>query len=311
MTSEMLFDGGSITKNFEAALILKLAEQGVINLDDPISTLLPEYRNVDSGITIRQLLNHTSGVFNVFEHPEFPWVGPDVDYAKSWEIDQVFNTFVLEPYGSPGDVQHYSSTNYLLLTALIESATGESMPSLLESTFINPLELDNTFLSMGAPPSEILPVAHPWVDADLDGDLDDLYGIPLTWKATLSHPVIFTTPEDLTIWLNAIYRDQSVLPPSMLDEMLTLPNTHIPDPGGAKYGLGVVDYSELLEMQVYGHGGSSLGYSAAALYLPEYSASVAWLINTGESPTELADELMIATWSALSEVIIDNSNPTP
>ena len=157
----------------------------------------PDYSNVDGKITIRQLLNHTSGLFNVFEHPDFPWVGAGVDYSRSWKVEEVFNQFVLEPYGPPGHTQHYSSTNYLLLTAIIEEATGNSVPIEIERRFLKPMQLEQTFVSMGEPPPTSYAVAHPWVDTDRDGDLDDLYGIPLTWKATLTHPVIFSTPNDL------------------------------------------------------------------------------------------------------------------
>jgi D-alanyl-D-alanine carboxypeptidase len=306
---DMLFDAGSIAKNFEAALVLKLAEQGLFDLDDPLSKWLPEFRNVDSEITIRQLLNHTSGIFNVFEHPEFPWVGPEVDYSKNWKLEDVFNTFVLEPYSPPGISQHYSSTNYLLLTAIIEKATGKSVPEEIERYFLKPLNLEHTFMSMGDPLPARFFVAHPWVDVDRDGDLDDLAGVPLTWKVSLSHPVIYTTPGDLTRWMKALYHDRSVLEPASLEDMLTIPETRVRDPEGGLYGLGVVDYSELLGMQVVGHGGSSLGYSAAAVYLPEYGTAVAWQFNTGESPRELADAIMSDTWSSLVKVLRTNLTP--
>ena len=197
ITTDMLFSVGSIQKNFEAALVLKLAEDGVLSLDDPISKYLPTYPNVDGNITIRQLLNHTSGIFNVFEHPDFPWVGTDVDYAKEWQEAEVFENFVLEPYGPPGYAQHYSSTNYLLITTIIEKATTSSVPDEIDRYFLEPMKLEHTFVSMGAGPPGKYVVAHPWADIDRDGKLDDLHGIPLTWIASLSHPVMFSTPQDL------------------------------------------------------------------------------------------------------------------
>ena len=75
--------------------------------------------------------------------------------------------------------------------------------------------------------------------------------------------------------------------------------------------MGVVDYSDQLGAQVYGHFGSSLGYSAAALYLPEYKTSVAWLINTGESPFALSGYIMYDTWSALEDVLRANQERSP
>jgi hypothetical protein len=93
--------------------------------------------------------------------------------------------------------------------------------------------------------------------------------------------------------------------------MLTFSEPLVIDPDGERYGLGVVDFSEVLGVNAIGHGGSSLGYSAAALYLSEYGVSLAWSINTGESPRKLADRLMQNTWSYLSQVIFKRVNPKP
>lgn len=311
VTADALFNVGSIQKNFEAALALRLAEDDVLSLDDPISEYLPTYPNVDGSATIRQLLNHTSGIFNVFEHPDFPWVGTDVDYSKEWKEEDIFATFVLDPYGPPGYAQHYSSTNYLLVTSILEEATGSPVPDGIESFFLEPLELKNTFVSMGELPPAKYFVAHPWVDFDRDGELEDLHGIPQTWIASLSHPVMYSTSEDLVHWLHALYCEGDVITSSSLAEMLTYPETTLRDPDGDSYGLGVVDYRDRLGTQAYGHSGSSLGYSAAALYLPEYNTSVAWLINTGESPVELSGYMMFDTWSALSRLIRLNQKTSP
>ena len=267
LTADMIFDAGSVAKNFEAVLALKMVEDNRLALDDPLIKYLPAYPKVDETITIRQLLNHTSGLFNVFEHPDFPWVGADVDYGRRWTEEEVFSTFVLDPYGRPGQVQHYASTNYLLLTAILEEVAGSAVPEQIEQALVEPLHLDHTFVSMGEPPPASYAVAHPWADIDLDGQLDDLEGIPLTWKVTLTHPVIFSTATDLANWMNALYHEGIVLSPASLAAMLSFPEDVLPDPEGARYGLGVVDYSETLGVQALGHGGSSLGYSAAALYL--------------------------------------------
>lgn len=309
VTTEMSFNVGSIAKNFEAALVLRMVEDGALSLDDPVSMYLPAYPNVDGSITVRQFLDHTSGIFNVFEHPDFPWARPGIDYAKTWQAEEVFRHFILEPYGPPGYAQHYSSTNYLLITMIVEQVSGSSAPDEIERYFLKPMKLEHTFISMGQPPPAGYPVAHPWADLDQDGQLEDLYGIPLTWIASLTHPIMFSTPQDLVHWMQALYHDGTVLGADSLAEMLTYPQVTLSDPDGAAYGLGVVDYTDILGAQALGHGGSALGYSAAALYLPEYGLSLAWLINTGESPAELAGRLMGDTWSALSGVLLDQGEP--
>ena len=309
VTVQTLFDVGSVAKTFQAALVLDLAEKGILGLDDPVSKWLPPLENVDGAITVRQLLNHTSGVFNVFEHPEFPWVGAEVDYAREWLLEEVFSRFVLGPYGPPGTVQRYASTNYRLVTAVVERATGLPFPQAVRDRFLGPLGLDHTRMTMGAWPPGHLSVAHPMVDADEDGTLDDLMGRPRTWIASLTHPVLFSTPTDLVRWLSALFRDRTVLSANSLEAMLTVPEPPRPDPEGGRYGLGVVDFSEVLGVEVLGHGGSSLGYSAAALYFPELETAVAWAVNTGESPRELADALMSEAWRRLSSVILGNLAP--
>jgi D-alanyl-D-alanine carboxypeptidase len=309
ITSSMLFDVGSVAKNLEAALVLSLAEEGLIGLDDPLSNWLPPLRHVDGSTTVRQLLNHTSGVFNVFENPEFPWVGVEVDYAREWGMEEMFSAFVLEPYGSPGAVQHYASTNYRLLTAIVEKATGQSVPQGVASRFLEPMGLDGMYMTMGPPPPERFEVAHPMVDVNGDGVLEDLAGHSRRWIVSLTHPVLFATPADLVRWIAALYLHHTVLSPSMLAEMLTYPDPEVLDPEGGRYGLGVVDFSGVLGSEVYGHAGSALGYSAAALFLPDHGVAMAWAMNTGESPPELANTLMGNVWASVSSVLFRHLGP--
>jgi D-alanyl-D-alanine carboxypeptidase len=309
VSGDMAFNVGSIAKSFEAAVALMLAEEGLLDLDEPISTWLPALDHVDRMITVRQLLNHTSGVFNVFEHPDFPWVAPGVDYERRWRLEEVIAYFVDEPYGPPGIVQHYSSTNYLLLTNILEMILETPVPEEVERRFLEPLGLEHTYMSMGALPPATFSVAYPWVDVDLDGELEELSGVPQTWIASLTHPVLYAAPADIARWMDALYQKREVLPAASLDEMLTFPQTNQVDPEGGRYGLGVVDFSEILGVNVIGHGGSALGYSAAALYLPDEGVSLAWAINTGESPRQLADMLMMNTWEALSGVVLNECFP--
>jgi len=261
---------------------------------------------VDGAITIRRLLNHTSGVFNVFENPAVPWVGVDVDYKRKWGLEEMFSTFVLGPYGSAGTVQHYSSTNHRLLTAILEEATGEPVPLVIERRLLEPLGLDHTFMTKGDPAPDRFEVAHPMVDVDGDGVLDDIAGHSRTWIASLTHPVLFTTPTDLVRWMRALYYSRTVLCEESLEAMLSFPDSVGLDPEGGRYGLGVVDFSGILGRNVLGHAGSALGYSAAALYLPDSGVVMAWAVNTGESPPELANTIMGIVWHSLSSVIFQN-----
>jgi len=149
-------------------------------------------------------------------------------------------------------------------------------------------------------------MAHPWADTNDDGDVDDLIDTPFTWIATLTHPVLRTTARDLARWMEALFIDRTVLDPRSIEQMLTYPAVAMTEHPGERYGLGIADFTEQLGVPVIGHGGSMLGYSAAALYLPDQEAVVVWLLNTGESPADFAQSLMGETWSQLSRVLIAN-----
>jgi CubicO group peptidase (beta-lactamase class C family) len=104
----------------------------------------------------------------------------------------------------------------------------------------------------------------------------------------------------------ALYHQESVLSSSSLAEMLSIPETVLQDPDGGRYGLGVADYTDLLGVHAIGHTGSSPGYSAAALYLPEDGIVAVWLINTGEGPDQLAGQIMGRAWSSIADVLVTN-----
>jgi CubicO group peptidase (beta-lactamase class C family) len=84
VSPDMLFNIASVGKNFLATLVLKLCEEGVLRLDDPLHKWLPDYPNIDNRITIRQLLNHTSGIFDFVEHPKSPYRIPfnSIEFEK-------------------------------------------------------------------------------------------------------------------------------------------------------------------------------------------------------------------------------------
>jgi CubicO group peptidase (beta-lactamase class C family) len=108
---EMLFSTGSITKNFVAVLILQLAENGLLSLEDPLHKWLPPYQHIDSNITIRQLLNHTSGIFMFWENQQL-W-DDLIKYRDSVFTPEVVLTYLKEPHFTRGNGFRYSNTNYV------------------------------------------------------------------------------------------------------------------------------------------------------------------------------------------------------
>jgi len=280
ITSDMPFGAGSITKNFTAATILKLAEEGELNLDDSLYAWLPSYPNVDSTITLRQLLNHTSGLNDIADNHDF-WVGMFQDPSKLWTPEDVIIAFNIEPVFPKGADWNYSTTGYILLRMIIQKITGSDVCSAYKNLFFIPFDLTNTFASKG----EELPAgtAHGWYDLDNDGNYDDFFTWPRTAFASGICGEVFSTAEDLAKWARALYHDKSVLNQGSLDQMLTF---HSPCTGEeffcAGYGLGAFRFNPDLVtgLEAIGHSGNAPGYAAASIYLPDYNVCLGFVDNT-------------------------------
>jgi D-alanyl-D-alanine carboxypeptidase len=297
ITPDMPFAAGSITKTWTAATILELAEEGVLTLEDPLHKWLPDYPNIDNTITIRQLLNHTTGIYNMTDNPEF-WAAVFEDPARSWTPEEVLTTFVLEPYFPKGTDWHYSNPGYLLLRMIIREATDSEVSTEYRNRFWRPLGLDRTFLAV----EEELPenTAHGWFDLDGDGAYDDFSSIPRTAWASGIAGEVFSTAEDLAEWSHALYHERTVLDQQSLDEMLTFYPVATPEePLAAGYGLGAVRFTpELFNgLEVWGHSGNAPGYAAGSFYLPDYGVSIGIATNTeeGEAMHTINDLLSIIT----------------
>lgn len=203
MSADMLFDIASIGKNFVAVLILQLAEEGKLSLEDPLSKWLPDYPHIDNTAAIRQLLNHTSGIFDWVEHPKSPFRVPfsSIDHGTASSPDEVVRTLVSEPYFSPGAGYHYSTTNYCLLRIISEKATGSKVSIELERRFLKPVNLNHTVvLDSDKPIPDNFQIAHNWWDTNGDTVLDDVSSKPITWIATRSPAMVYSTAEDLAMW---------------------------------------------------------------------------------------------------------------
>ena len=146
INSDMEFGIASNTKLFTGVLLLKLAENNVINLDDSLHAYLPTFNNIDSNITIRQLLNHTSGLDDVTSVPGYPdsiLTNPNRIFTPSELM-----TWAGPPLFAAGTSWSYCNTNYLLAGMVAESATGLSYGKLLRDSILNPLQLDSILMVM-------------------------------------------------------------------------------------------------------------------------------------------------------------------
>jgi D-alanyl-D-alanine carboxypeptidase len=298
---DMLFAIGSITKNIVAALALKLAEENIISLEDPLSKWLPSYPHVDGMITIRQLLNHTSGLYMFWDNQTI-WDELKRDRTKIWSPEEVLN-YIKEPYFAAGSGWRYSNTNYLLLAMIIEKATGSKLSTEFKQRFWQPLEIHNAYLSQ----QEEIPdnQAHVYGDNFNFGESE----IDLTFLPRASHESIafgssglFTTAQDLARWCHMLFQGK-ILQPQSMDEMLQFVKFK-PIANMRAYGLGVQLYTRSFSSgkKAIGHGGGNIGTTTYMVYLPEYHVSLIVMINA--FPNKAADVIT----KGLIRIILKDQN---
>lgn len=292
ITPEMRFSIYSTTKVFTAALILDLVDEGRVDLEDTLGEWLPPYKHIDPSITVRQLLNHTSGVFDMNEHPDIRDAMLE-DLSRVVTPEEIVARFVLDPYFAPGGGWHYSNTNYLLLGMVARQATGSPISVELRERFWGPLSLASTYFAVEEEISG--PIAHGWSYRGTDGSLRDISSEPINsvYSGSWTSGAVVSTATDIARWSDCLYGGR-VLSENSLDEMLTF---HRPTPGLEPvvdgYGLGTHGYgTEIVNGEtVFGHAGGFDGYTSAMAYLPEYDVSIAVLVNQ-ESAVEFLIEVL-------------------
>lgn len=282
ITSNSLFIIGSVTKTFTSALVLKLAEEGLLSLDDSIHKWTPSFANIDCTITIRQLLNHTSGVYDYCTHPNF-WAVVGSDLNKKWAPEEILNSFINSPYFLPGSDFHYSNTGYILLGMIIEAATQSEVSTQFRNRFFIPLGLSDTFLA--GEETITGTVAHGWYDLTNNGELDDISNFPSTafYSISWTSGAIASSAEDLTKFSQALYNDD-LLNQSSLNQMLTYQSPTYSDLYQG-YGLGVGLLGSVLvgNANAIGHAGDAIGFTTLMTYLPNYGASISIMLNVVNS----------------------------
>lgn len=269
---DMLIAAGSITKNVVAALIFQLAEEGILSLDDSLHRWLPSYPKVDSTITIRQLLAHTSGLFMFWDNQKL-W-DDLIAYRDSVFTPETVLSYLRDPYFKPGKGFHYTNTGYLLLAMIATRATHSTLSAELRRRFWTPLKLESTVLSM----EESIPdrLLHVWGDNFEEGTpVRDITHLPRTSHETITYGSsgIIATPGDLARWAHALFGGK-VLKPSSLSTML--------DIDADAYGLGVQRFKSRLIPGglAVGHGGGNIGAMTYMVHWLERDASLVVTINS-------------------------------
>ena len=255
---------GSVTKTFTAVVILKLVEEGKLALDDPLAAWFPDYPNAE-GITVRQMLEHTSGLPDILETSVLmqsipPW--------KNWQPQETVEIASRTPvHFAPGGGWWYSNTNYILLGMIAERVSGETMTALLHEMILEPLALGHTyFVPYEEPPSTLVP---GW-----DRDLSHFPGMldvgprNLSWPtAAYTSGALASNAEDLAAFFQGLFAGELLTEESM-SQMTTF--VEAINPGFEAqdgYGLGLmrlhVDGIELI-----GHVGEFMASTSIAMVAP-------------------------------------------
>jgi D-alanyl-D-alanine carboxypeptidase len=271
LTADTVFAIASVTKTFVAALVLQLAEEGRLSLDDLVAEHLPDAPRADI-VTIRQLLSHRSGIYNYFESRRY---NREVfaDPSRRWTYDDIMG-LLKAPYCQPDACYHYSNTNYVILGRLAETVTGQPLHVLLRERFLDPLGLEHTYYQ----PDEATPADAAHGHWAFSGGYTDHTStqtvIPTLATASVAGPAgaIASTAADLATWAASLYGGE-VLSRRSLQEM-----TRVLAPDG--YGLGTrreVFHGHL----AYGHRGGIRGFESSMWYFPEEDVAIALVSNRG------------------------------
>lgn len=274
ITPDMVFSIGSITKNFVAANILQLADADSLSLDDPLYKWFPRYTNIDSTITIKRLLNHTSGIYNFTDNSAY-LSAINADFGRYWQLEESLQ-YVLAPYFSQGAGWRYSNTNYVLLAMIIKKITGHNLSEEFHSRFFTPLNMTGSFVEIKDTLN--VPWVHNWVDLNGDGILDDASFIPQTSFAssTMGAGGVISRPENLLTWVKNVFTPGRILSQSSLNLMTTFVSASISGANG--YGLGTMRYNAGGRI-CWGHAGNSFGHSTVAMYYPQDSVCISLMMN--------------------------------
>jgi D-alanyl-D-alanine carboxypeptidase len=283
MTTGTAFALASVSKTLTAAVVLQLVEEGELSLDTRVADLLPEY-GLHPRMTVRQLLDHTSGLPDYFlnEKIDRPL---QADPGATWTADQVWR-YVRKRHPDPGNLWIYSNANYLLLGELVEEVTGRPLAKEVRKRLLDPLGLESAwyqavekpradgatgyrilakpgggvrFLAVG-PPGEVMPFRSVVTASDGAGS-------------------IASNALDAARWMQA-YAGGDVISATTRKEQLA--DVAVTRRLGARipYGLGI-QAVPVLGHRALGHSGRFLGFRNEVRYLPDDGIAIAVLTNQG------------------------------
>ncbi|MDC0710980.1 serine hydrolase [Stigmatella sp. ncwal1] len=290
MTAENRLRVGSITKTFVATVALQLQAEGRLSLDATLAEYLPGFPNAEV-ITVRQLLNHTSGVANYTTHPAFR-AESSSHLGRTWTFDELIALGAAEsPALPPGTGWNYANTNYLLVGFIIERVTGTPLAEQLRARILAPLDLRSTGLDGNEVLSPI--TVHGYERTTQTSPWSDVTGA-LHPSAAGAAGALVSSADDISLFYQSLF-ERPLLAPEQRAEMMEWIQTQ--EPLVPEYGLALMRRTTPVGPG-HGHNGSFPGYSADAAYFPEQQAAIAILVNTESSGLSAMTQQLLEVLSA-------------
>lgn len=284
-TATDLFRIASVTKTFTAELLLMLADEKKLSLDDKLSKFFPELKNADK-IKISQLLNHTSGIRSYTVIDEFD------KYVKSEPLKKWTNEELLkiiakaEADFEPGAGFMYSNSNYFLAGLIIEKISGNKFADELQKKICVPLGMKNTYYAEG-----------PQIEGSYFHGYDDTIDVSLFDPSGPNFAgAIVSNLADLKIWIESISKGKLLSKEMQAQRLKLVGSDKNPESG---YGLGIMSWGSFL-----GHNGAITGYTIVALSSPEAGVTIICMMPMCASNLQGAPE---QTFKEIAELIAPES----
>ncbi|NOU38489.1 MAG: beta-lactamase family protein [Ferruginibacter sp.] len=278
---------GSTVKTFVATIILKLQEEGKLNIDDKISKYLQgnnisKIKNAHIA-TIRQLMQHSSGINNYIQDLKFQTASLN-NWIKEWNADELLKySYNKAPYFSPDEDVRYSNTCYILLGLLIEKIEGKQLYKVFEEKIITPLGLANTqFAGKNPVPDGIV---RGYIDMYSNFNvIESTYFSG--WDYYTADGSLISNVYDMNVFIRALIQGK-IINASSLNKMLSwkTPNEVAVDFFSISYGLGIFKI-ETSKGIAYMHSGDAVGYHADMFYFPNDSTTIVSTFNSNYGKIE-------------------------
>jgi|SRR5690625_40333 len=273
-----LFRAGSTTKTLIATIIMQLKEEGSLSLNQSIMDILQGDLDINPVITIRQLLNHRSGIEDYLwiEEEGQPMLskfdGPNEQFSPWFLVKKGFQK---NPQFDPNEGYYYSNTNYIILGLIIEKVTGKSLKKVMNQRLFEPLGMEQSYFPKNFSMIEPHANGHSKLTKDfqlseeIECEYDNL-NVSLAWASG----ALVSTPSDLTKFMCGVF-NHHIISFESLKEMMTFWDT---GDDGQSYGLGLYKFKNEQKIGV-GHPGGISGYETIMLHYPSEDLYLTVMIN--------------------------------